>query len=40
MTSRYVELHAKSFYSFGVGASHVHELLTRAKEYGYSRTCA
>ena len=35
MTSRYVELHAKSFYSFGVGASHVHELLTRAKEYGY-----
>ena len=36
MTSGYVELHAKSFYSFGVGASHVHELLSQAKEYGYS----
>ena len=36
MTSGYVELHAKSFYSFGVGASHVHELLAQAKEYGYS----
>ena len=35
----YVELHAKSFYSFGVGASHVHELLAQVKEYGYSRTC-
>ena len=35
MTSGYVELHAKSFYSFGVGASHVHELLAQAKEYGY-----
>ena len=35
MTSPYVELHAKSFYSFGEGASHVHELLARAKEYGY-----
>ena len=35
MTSQYVELHAKSFYSFGEGASHVHELLARAKEYGY-----
>ena len=31
----YVELHAKSFYSFGMGASHVHELLARAGEYGY-----
>ena len=31
----YVELHAKSFYSFGVGASHVHELLAQVKEYGY-----
>ena len=31
----YVELHAKSFYSFGVGASHVHELLAQAGEYGY-----
>ena len=29
----YVELHAKSFYSFGLGASHVHELLTQAAEY-------
>ena len=35
MTRGYVELHAKSFYSFGVGASHVHELLARAKEHGY-----
>ena len=34
MTSPYVELHAKSFYSFGEGASHVHELLAQAKEYG------
>ena len=35
MTAGYVELHAKSFYSFGLGASHVHELLARAGEYGY-----
>ena len=35
MASGYVELHAKSFYSFGLGASHTHELLARAKEYGY-----
>ena len=35
MVSEYVELHAKSFYSFGVGASHTHELLAQAKEYGY-----
>ena len=35
MTSLYSELHAKSFYSFGLGASHAHELLARAKEYGY-----
>ena len=35
MTSLYSELHAKSFYSFGPGASHAHELLARAKEYGY-----
>ena len=35
MPDRYVELHAKSFYSFGEGASHVHELLAQAKEYGY-----
>ncbi len=31
----YVELHAKSFYSFGEGASHAHELLTQAKAHGY-----
>ena len=36
MLTGYVELHAKSFYSFGVGASHTHELLAQAKEYGYS----
>ena len=35
MASGYVELHAKSFYSFGEGASHVHELLAKAKEYRY-----
>ncbi|MCY4086138.1 MAG: DNA polymerase III subunit alpha [Actinomycetia bacterium] len=35
MTGGYVELHAKSFYSFGAGASHSHELLARAKGYGY-----
>ena len=34
MSVPYVELHAKSFYSFGEGASHVHELATRALEYG------
>ena len=34
MSGRYVELHAKSFFSFGEGASHVHELATRALEYG------
>ena len=31
----YVELHAKSFYSFGEGASHAHELLAQAKTHGY-----
>ncbi|MBM3941320.1 MAG: DNA polymerase III subunit alpha [SAR202 cluster bacterium] len=31
----YAELHAHSFYSFGLGASHVHELLVRAKGLGY-----
>ena len=36
MIRGYVELHAKSFYSFGEGASHAHELLARAKEHGYS----
>ena len=35
MTTAYAELHAKSFYSFGQGASHLHELLTRAGEHGY-----
>ena len=35
MTSPYAELHLKSFYSFGLGASHAHEMLARAKEYGY-----
>ena len=34
MPGDYVELHAKSFYSFGLGASHVHELLAQAVEYG------
>ena len=34
MSGDYVELHAKSFYSFGLGASHVHELLAQAAEYG------
>ena len=35
MAPGYVELHAKSFYSFGVGASHPHELLAQAQEHGY-----
>ena len=35
MTSPYAELHLKSFYSFGMGASHSHEMLARAKEHGY-----
>ena len=35
MTTGYVELHTKSFYSFGAGASHAHELLAQAKEHGY-----
>ena len=34
MTAGYVELHAKSFYSFGLGASHAHELLAQAREHG------
>ncbi len=33
--AKYAELHCKSFYSFGQGASHVHELLAKASEYGY-----
>ena len=36
MTAGYVELHAKSFYSFGLGASHVHELLAQAGQHGYA----
>ena len=35
MSGGYVELHVKSFYSFGLGASHTHELLAQAREYGY-----
>ena len=35
MTVGYAELHAKSFYSFGQGASHVHEMLSAAKEHNY-----
>ena len=35
MSAGYVELHAKSFYSFGLGASGLHELLAQAREYGY-----
>ena len=35
MTAGYIELHAKSFYSFGTGASHVHEFLSKAVELGY-----
>ena len=34
MSSDYVELHAKSFFSFGEGASHVHELAAQTVEYG------
>ena len=35
MPTEYAELHCKSFYSFGQGASHVHELLALAAEYSY-----
>ena len=35
MTATYTELHLKSFYSFGLGASHAHELLAQARAYGY-----
>ena len=35
MTTPYTELHLKSFYSFGMGASHTHEMLAQAKEHGY-----
>ena len=34
MVAGYAELHAKSFYSFGEGASHAHELLAQAKAHG------
>ena len=34
--SNYVELHAKSFHSFGLGASHTHELLAQAVGHGYA----
>ena len=34
MATGYVELHTRSFYSFGEGASHSHELLARAKALG------
>ena len=33
--SQYAELHCHSFYSFGEGASQVHELVSRAVELGY-----
>ena len=33
--SSYVELHTHSFYSFGEGASHVHELIGRAADLNY-----
>ena len=36
MAGGYVELHAKSFYSFGEGASHTHELLAQAKEHAHA----
>ena len=35
MTSQYTELHLKSFYSFGMGASHTHEMLAQARDFGY-----
>ena len=35
MADGYVELRARSFYSFGEGASHIHELLAQAKHLGY-----
>ena len=36
MVATYAELHCKSFYSFGLGASHPHELLAQAQKHGYS----
>ena len=35
VTAGYVELHSKSFYSFGMGASHAHEMLSKAVGLGY-----
>ena len=34
MAAEYVELHARSFYAFGEGASHPHELLAQAQAHG------
>ena len=34
MAADYVELHARSFYAFGEGASHPHELLAQAQAHG------
>ena len=34
MAAAYVELHARSFYAFGEGASHPHELLAQAQAHG------
>jgi len=34
-TIRYVELHCKSNFSFLEGASHAHELIASAKQFGY-----
>ncbi len=33
--ANWVELRTKSFFSFGEGASHAHELLAQAKQFGY-----
>ena len=33
--ANWVELRAKSFFSYGEGASHAHELLAQAKQFGY-----
>ena len=35
MSAGYAVLDAKSFYAFGAGGSHAHELLAQVKEYGY-----
>ena len=36
MAAGYVELHAQELLLLGEGASHTHELLAQAKEYGYA----